>query len=153
MRFPWKSDEADFNPQTAIDEIGTTAKMVFRKGSSSTGEEILSGDDVASASAAYNETEGWVVQLKFNSAGASAFATATTELAAQSNGPISIGLDGENISTATVKTAITDGNAVIEGSFTQDQVTALANQINSGSLPFALSAESFSTISLSLIHI
>ena len=56
VRFPWKSDEADFNPQTAIDEIGTTAKMVFRKGSSATGEEILSGDDVASASAAYNET-------------------------------------------------------------------------------------------------
>ena len=23
VRFPWKSDEADFNPQTAIDEIGT----------------------------------------------------------------------------------------------------------------------------------
>ena len=150
VRFPWKNDEADFNPQTAIDEIGTTAKMVFRKGSSATGEEILSGDDVASASAAYNETEGWVVQLKFNSAGASAFATATTELAAQSNGTISIWLDGENISTATVKTAITDGNAVIEGSFTQDQVTALANQINSGSLPFALSAESFSTISPTL---
>ena len=62
VRFPWKNDEADFNPQTAIDEIGTTAKMVFRKGSSATGEEILSGDDVASASAAYNETEGWVVQ-------------------------------------------------------------------------------------------
>ena len=77
VRFPWKNDEADFNPQTAIDEIGTTAKMVFRKGSSATGEEILSGDDVASASAAYNETEGWVVQLKFNSAGASAFATAS----------------------------------------------------------------------------
>ncbi len=32
VRFPWKNDEADFNPQTAIDEIGTTAKMVFRKG-------------------------------------------------------------------------------------------------------------------------
>ena len=31
VRFPWKNDEADFNPQTAIDEIGTTAKMVFRK--------------------------------------------------------------------------------------------------------------------------
>ena len=126
VRFPWKNDEADFNPQTAIDEIGTTAKMVFRKGSSATGEEILSGDDVASASAAYNETEGWVVQLKFNSAGASAFATATTELAA-SNGTISIWLDDNNISTATVNEAI-----------------------NSGSLPFALSAESYSTISPSL---
>ena len=149
VRFPWKNDEADFNPQTAIDEIGTTAKMVFRKGSSATGEEILSGDDVASASAAYNETEGWVVQLKFNSAGASAFATATTELAA-SNGTISIWLDDNNISTATVNDAITGGEAIIKGNFDQDSASTLANQINSGSLPFALSAESYSTISPSL---
>ena len=149
VRFPWKNDEADFNPQTAIDEIGTTAKMVFRKGSSATGEEILSGDDVASASAAYNETEGWVVQLKFNSAGASAFAAATTELAA-SNGTISIWLDDNNISTATVNEAITGGEAIIKGNFDQDSASTLANQINSGSLPFALSAESYSTISPSL---
>ena len=149
VRFPWKNDEADFNPQTAIDEIGTTAKMVFRKGSSATGEEILSGDDVASASAAYNETEGWVVQLKFNSAGASAFATATTELAA-SNGTISIWLDDNNISTATVNEAITGGEAIIKGNFDQDSAATLANQINSGSLPFALSAGSYSTISPSL---
>ena len=149
VRFPWKNDEADFNPQTAIDEIGTTAKMVFRKGSSATGEEILSGDDVASASAAYNETEGWVVQLKFNSAGASAFATATTELAA-SNGTISIWLDDNNISTATVNEAITGGEAIIKGNFDQDSASTLANQINSGSLPFALSAESYSTLSPSL---
>ena len=149
VRFPWKSDEADFNPQTAIDEIGTTAKMVFRKGSSATGEEILSGDDVASASAAYNETEGWVVQLKFNSTGASAFADATTELAA-SKGTISIWLDDNNISTATVNEAITGGEAIIKGNFDQDSASTLANQINSGSLPFALSAESYSTISPTL---
>ena len=149
VRFPWKSDEADFNPQTAIDEIGTTAKMVFRKGSSATGEDILSGDDVASANAAYNETEGWVVQLKFNSNGASAFASATTELAAN-NGTISIWLDDNNISTATVNEAITGGEAIIKGQFDQDSASTLANQINSGSLPFALSAESYSTISPSL---
>ena len=149
VRFPWKSDEADFNPQTAIDEIGTTAKMVFRKGSSATGEEILSGDDVASANAAYNETEGWVVQLKFNSNGASAFASATTELAAN-KGTISIWLDDNNISTATVNEAITGGEAIIKGNFDQDSASTLANQINSGSLPFALSAESYSTISPSL---
>ena len=149
VRFPWKSDEADFNPQTAIDEIGTTAKMVFRKGSSATGEEILSGDDVASASAAYNETEGWVVQLKFNSTGASAFADATTELAA-SKGTISIWLDDKNISTASVDEPITGGEAIIKGNFDQESASTLANQINSGSLPFALSAESYSTISPTL---
>ena len=149
VRFPWKSDEADFNPQTAIDEIGTTAKMVFRKGSSATGEEILSGDDVASASAAYNETEGWVVQLKFNSTGASAFADAPTALAA-SKGTISIWLDDKNISTASVDEPITGGEAIIKGNFDQESASTLANQINSGSLPFALSAESYSTISPTL---
>ena len=149
VRFPWKTGEADFNPQTAIDEIGTTAKMVFRKGSTADGEEILSGDDVTSANAAYNETEGWVVQLKFNSAGAAAFADATTEQAAN-NGTISIWLDDENISTATVNEAITGGEAIIKGNFDQDSASSLANQINSGALPFALSAESYSTISPSL---
>ena len=149
VRFPWKTGEADFNPQTAIDEIGTTAKMVFRKGSTADGEEIFSGDDVTSANAAYNETEGWVVQLKFNSAGAAAFADATTEQAAN-NGTISIWLDDENISTATVDEAITGGEAIIKGNFDQDSASTLANQINSGALPFALSAESYSTISPSL---
>ena len=149
VRFPWKTGEADFNPQTAIDEIGTTAKMVFRKGSTVDGEEILSGDDVTSANAAYNETEGWVVQLKFNSAGAAAFADATTEQAAN-NGTISIWLDDKNISTATVNEAITGGEAIIKGNFDQDSASTLANQINSGALPFALSAESYSTISPSL---
>ena len=55
VRFPWKTGETDFNPQAAIDEIGTTAQMVFRKGSTADGEEILSGDDVTSATAGYNQ--------------------------------------------------------------------------------------------------
>ena len=149
VRFPWKSDETDFDPQQAIDEIGTTAEMVFRKGSTADGEEILTGDDVQSATAGYDQTQGYVVQLSFTSEGAQKFADATTELAPD-KGVISIWLDDENISTATVQSAITDGNAIISGNFTQDDVTALANQINSGALPFALSAESYSTISPTL---
>ena len=149
VRFPWKTGESDFNPQTAIDEIGTTAKMVFRKGSSADGEEILSGDDVTSATVGYNETEGWVVQLRFSTEGSAAFADATTELAGGST-PISIWLDDKSISVATVNEAITNGEAIIKGNFTQESASSLANQINSGSLPFALSAESYSTISPTL---
>ena len=149
VRFPWKTGESDFNPQTAIDEIGTTAKMVFRKGSTADGEEILSGDDVTSATVGYNETEGWVVQLRFSSQGSAAFADATTELAGGST-PISIWLDDKSISVATVNEAITNGEAIIKGNFTQESASSLANQINSGSLPFALSAESYSTISPTL---
>ena len=149
VRFPWKTGESDFNPQTAIDEIGTTAKMVFRKGSTADGEEILSGDDVTSATVGYNETEGWVVQLRFSTQGSAAFADATTELAGGST-PISIWLDDKSISIATVNEAITNGEAIIKGNFTQESASSLANQINSGSLPFALSAESYSTISPTL---
>ena len=140
VRFPWKRDETDFDPQSAIDEIGTTAHMVFRKGSTADGEEILTGEDVESAMAGYDQTEGYVVQLDFNDSGAQKFADATTKLAPDS-GTISIWLDDENISTATVEAAITNGSAIIRGDFTQEEVTTLANQINSGALPFALSAE------------
>ena len=149
VRFPWKRDETDFDPQRAIDEIGATAHMVFRKGSTADGEEILTGEDVKSAMAGYDQTEGYVVQLDFNDSGAQKFADATTELAPDS-GTISIWLDDENISTATVEAAITNGSAIIRGDFTQEEVTTLANQINSGALPFALSAESYSTISPTL---
>ena len=149
VRFPWKRDETDFDPQSAIDEIGATAHMVFRKGSTADGEEILTGEDVESAMAGYDQTEGYVVQLDFNDSGAQKFADATTELAPDS-GTISIWLDDENISTATVEAAITNGSAIICGDFTQEEVTTLANQINSGALPFALSAESYSTISPTL---
>lgn len=149
VRFPWKRDETDFDPQRAIDEIGATAHMVFRKGSTADGEEILTGEDVESAMAGYDQTEGYVVQLDFNDSGAQKFADATTELAPDS-GTISIWLDDENISTATVEAAITNGSAIIRGDFTQEEVTTLANQINSGALPFALSAESYSTISPTL---
>ena len=149
VRFPWKRDETDFDPQSAIDEIGATAHMVFRKGSTDDGEEILTGEDVKSAMAGYDQTEGYVVQLDFNDSGAQKFADATTELAPDS-GTISIWLDDENISTATVEAAITNGSAIIRGDFTQEEVTTLANQINSGALPFALSAESYSTVSPTL---
>ena len=150
VRFPWKEGDTEFDPQAAIDEIGTTAHMVFRKGDTADGEIILEGSEVESASAGYQQvnstTPEYLVQLVFSDEGKSAFATATTELAGTGT-PISIWLDDECISVANVETAITDGRAVITGSFTQDEVVTLARQINSGALPFALSAESYSTLS------
>ena len=149
VRFPWRSDEADFDPQQAIDEIGTTAKMEFREGSTADGALILTGDQVASATPVADQSGNFMVELSFAADGAEAFADATTRLSAE-GGVISIWLDGENISTATVNEPITNGSAVIEGDFTAEDVDTLANQINSGALPFALSAESFSTISPTL---
>ena len=149
VRFPWRSDETDFDPQQAIDEIGTTAQMVFREGSTADGAQILTGDEVQSASPTYDQSGNYAVALSFTSDGAADFADATTRLA-EEGGVISIWLDDENISTATVNEAIVDGNAIIQGDFTLEEVETLANQINSGALPFALTAGSFSTISPTL---
>ena len=157
LEFPWQSGEMDFDPESAIDEIGTTAYLTFREGSSADGELILDGSMVESASAQYGPVSGssseYYVALKFTDEGAKAFGDATTNLY-QSNGTISIWLDDENVSTATVNAAITDGSAIITSSaanpFTQDDVVKMARQINSGSLPFALTVDSYSTISPSL---
>ncbi len=158
LEFPWQSGETDFDPEAAIDEIGTTAYLTFREGSSADGELILDGSMIESAAAQYGPvTSGgaseYFVSLKFTDDGAKAFGDATTKLAA-SNGTISIWLDDENVSTATVNTAITDGSAIITSSasnpFTQEQVIKMARQINSGALPFALTVDSYSTVSPSL---
>ena len=158
LEFPWQSGETDFDPEAAIEEIGTTAYLTFREGSSADGDLILDGSMIESAAAQYGPvTSGgaseYYVSLKFTDEGAKAFGEATTRLAA-SNGTISIWLDDENVSTATVNAAITDGEAIITSSasnpFTQDAVVKMARQINSGALPFALKVDSYSTVSPSL---
>ena len=158
LEFPWQSGETDFDPESAIQEIGTTAYLTFREGSSADGELILDGSKIESAAAQYGPVSNggaseYYVSLKFTDDGAKAFGDATTALAA-SNGTISIWLDDENVSTATVNTAITDGSAIITSSasnpFTQEQVVKMARQINSGALPFALTVDSYSTVSPSL---
>ena len=158
LEFPWQSGETDFDPESAIEEIGTTAYLTFREGSSADGDLILDGSMIESAAAQYGPvTSGgaseYYVSLKFTDEGAKAFGKATTRLAA-SNGTISIWLDDENVSTATVNAAITDGEAIITSSasnpFTQDAVVKMARQINSGALPFALKVDSYSTVSPSL---
>lgn len=32
VRFPWKEDETDFDPEAAIEELGATAELTFREG-------------------------------------------------------------------------------------------------------------------------
>ena len=161
VRFPWKEDEKDFNPEHAINEIGASAVLTFREGygdgltADKTADNIiLNGEDIkkASAGSQQNTTTGqieYVVHLELTSEGAAKFATATTELA-PTKGVISIWMDEECISAPTVEDAISGGNAIISGNFDADSAKALADKINAGSLPFNLSAESFSTISPTL---
>ena len=160
VRFPWQVCESDFNPEAAVKELGEMAELTFRKGTDSetdddgntipTAEIVLQGADVTSAQAQYRPDDNgdyeYLVALELSSEGASKFAEATAELAGSST-PISIWMDNTMISAPSVNSAITDGSAVITGNFTQETAKKLADQINSGALPFKMETKSFKTIS------
>lgn len=157
VRFPWSADESDYDPTEAIEELGQTAQLAFYIGSTTgddglpSGDLVLTGNDVESASAAYdNENGEYVVQLALKESGREAFASATQQQYA-AQGTISIWLDKEMISNPTVNAVITDGNAIISGSFeTMADAQDLANLITSGSLPFELEVKSSGTINPTL---
>ena len=158
VRFPWKEDETDFDPETAIAELGATAVLTFREGyetdenglpSGVTADTIiLEGKDVEEATPAMTSDNQVVVSLKLTDEGAEKFAEATTRLAG--TGYISIWMDDTMISAPMVEDAITTGEASISGGFDAASAKELADKINAGALPFQLVTSNFSTISPTL---
>ena len=105
------------------------------------GDIVLSGSDVATAQAVYQQdsygAQNPVVSLEFTEAGTQAFADATT--AAYANGEsIGIYYDGEFISVPNVQAAITDGKAVITGMSSFENAESLASMIRIGGLMLQL---------------
>lgn len=154
VSFPWQAGEEDFDPESAVAELGETAMLTFRKGTEATGEQVLTGKDVKKATAYQDkdQTTGastYAVSLELYDSGKTAFADATRELAV-SNGQISIWMDETSISAPRVNEPITDGNCRITGNFTWEEANSLANKINAGALPFKLSTTSTNIISASL---
>ncbi len=140
VRFPWAANESNFDAQAAIEELQASAKLSFYLGNDNSGKAFMTGEVVKSATAMYDTQNGHYVSLKLNNKGKSAFASATAQ-AASSGTNISIYMDETNISTASCSEPITGGSAIISGKFTQDAAQDLANKINAGSLPFALTAD------------
>ena len=158
VRFPWKSDEENFDPEEAVKELGETALLTFREGYEideagvftgvTASTIILEGKDVKKAEALYNqEKKEYLVSLDFHDSGKTAFADATGRLVGQT---ISIWMDDVCISNANVKEKIADGNATITGNFTAQEVKELADKINAGALPFKLETSSLNVISPTL---
>lgn len=166
VRFPWQAGESEYDAGEAVKELGEMAELTFRKGTDSetdndgnvipTGEIILTGDDVERSGYTQqpdnNGNLEYVVTLKLKSGdgdGAEKFAEATAELNGTGT-PISIWMDNTMISYPSVNSVITNGEAVITGSFTAESAKALSDQINSGALPFKMVTTSFKTISATM---
>ncbi|MBQ9808564.1 MAG: SecD/SecF family protein translocase subunit [Ruminococcus sp.] len=161
VRFPWQAGETDFDPESAVKELGEMAELTFRMGTDTTTDEtgktaytgdiVLQGADVEEASVMTHQDETtkepeYVVQLELKDTGVTKFANATSE-ALSSGVPIAIWMDDTQISAPSVNSVITDGNAIITGNFTYESAKKLADQINGGALPFKMETKSTNTIS------
>ncbi|ABX41103.1 protein translocase subunit SecDF [Lachnoclostridium phytofermentans] len=147
VRFPWKSDEKNYNPEQAIQEIGAMAQLSFRDPQ---GNIMLDGKHVVSSSASRrtnNVTTDNVVELIFDKEGAKLFEEATGKLIGK---PMSIYMDNDLISAPQVNSKITGGKAVIQNIKTYEEAKNLSEKINAGALPFSLTTSSFRTISPTL---
>ncbi len=148
VRFPWKSDETEFNAVNAIEEISSTANLTFRPGKSyestdvgSDGEYIyktptgdtatvlMDGSAVEKAEAQYYQDDSgkaqYVVSLTLNEEGAKTFQEITTTYLNQT---VSIWMDDIMLSAPTVQ----------------------ATKINAGALPFQLETANYGNISATL---
>lgn len=145
VRFPWKSDEKDFDPQQAIAELGETAKLTFRDKNN---KVLVEGQDVSSSSVVQNrDTRAYEVELHFNKNGTEKFAKATQDNLGKN---IGIYMDDTLISNPVVQQKIEGGEAVINGMASRDEAQALSDKINAGALPFSMKTSNYNTISPTL---
>lgn len=92
------------------------------------------------------------MQLSLNAEGASRFGEATSNNIGSTISIISEveGEDPQTISTANIESAITNGQAIISGSFTLESAQALADQIMAGTFDVQLALRESETISATL---
>ena len=139
VRFPWAADESDFDAAAAVQELGETALLTFCKNETKDDVILKGAADIQKAQAGYHpETGEAIVNLTLTKQGTSKFATATAQLV---NQKISIWMDDTMIQAPTVNQAITGGEAYISGMESAEAAKELADKINAGSLPFALTVD------------
>ena len=97
-------------------------------------------------------TNTWAVNLEFNAEGTEAFGQVTARLFGQPSpaNQFAITLDGLVITAPSTNAVITNGQAQITGSFTQESATVLSDQLKYGALPIGFEVQSQENISATL---
>ena len=126
----------------AVELLSEVAKLTFQDAD---GNVVLNGEDVTSATSQYGKysdtaPQQYYVTVNFTSEGTKKFAVATEKAAAESEGRniINICMDENVVSNPRVSEKIDSSSCVISGNFTAEEADKLANQINSGNLPFEM---------------
>lgn len=138
----------------AVELLSQVAKLTFRD---SDNNVVLEGTDVSSAQSIYgkpseNANSQYYVQVEFTADGAKKFAEATGKAAAKAspNNIIQIVMDDTVVSAPRVQEKIDSTSCVITGDFDAETASMLANQINSGNLPFEMKKISQETVGAEL---
>jgi preprotein translocase subunit SecD len=97
-------------------------------------------------------TNTWAVNLEFDPTGTEAFGNVTSRLFGYPSpqNQFAITLDGIVITAPSTNAVITNGQAQITGSFTQESATVLADQLKYGALPIGFEVQSQENISATL---
>ena len=134
------------------------------------GPVAVPGSDLEAASAALatngtgQSTGQWIVSLQFNHDGAEKFKDTSTILygyhdsdpqgssyrGSPDRNSFAVVLDGTVITAPSMQAIIANGEAQISGNFTAQSATALANQLQFGSLPLNFEVESEQQISATI---
>jgi preprotein translocase subunit SecD len=104
---------------------------------------VMTGVVIKNVGVDYRQGGGYVVAFKLNSEGAQIFKDFTSSHIGKILGIV---LDKELISIPSINSAITQGEGVIEGRFTNDSANQLADLLRYGSLPIPLKVVTSETI-------
>lgn len=131
------------DPSAILDLIGEPALLEFKDPD---GNTFMTGSDIRLAQAANQDGE-WVISFRLTSEGTKLFADMTSNSIGKTLG---IYLDGEELISPTVQSAITDGAGVISGMGSMERAQTIAAQIQSGALPLVLTQQKVDTVSATL---
>ena len=133
----------DVQDDTVLDLIGAAAKLEFMDPS---GNVFMTGDMVKTATYYYSEGDHQVA-FTLTDEGAKIFGEMTS---ANIGRQIAIYLDGEELISPTVESAITNGSGVINGMGSAERATTIAAKIQSGALPLELTQDKVDKVSATL---
>ena len=131
------------DPSAVLDLIGSTAKLEFKDPD---GNTFMDGSMVKTAVYQFNEGDHQVA-FTLTDEGAAIFADMTSNNIGKTLG---IYLDGEELLTPTVQSAITTGSGVITQMQSAEYAQTVAAQIQSGALPMELTQQKVDTVSATL---
>jgi protein-export membrane protein SecD len=159
--------ETEITPGDPEDEEVVFAAADVPKGQEPTlfrmGPVLLTGDTLSEArsdfvdpvSVSPGDQPGWRVAFQFNAEGSDRFGRITTRLAGDTgnetdNKQMAIILDRRVESAPTVNEAITGGQGVITGDFSEQEARDLAVVLQTGALPVELAQSEVETVSATL---